>query len=67
MTAWLLCLPASLVVMGVAAYVVLRDGSQARSSRELTAAAATGCRLGALSSVLLALAGLGCLRGAAPM
>ena len=66
-TAWLLCLPASLIVMCVAAYVVLRDGSQAQSASQLTAAAAAGCQLGAVSSVLLALAGLGCLGGAASM
>src|SRR5215208_4286902 len=40
-----LCLPASLVVMGVAAYVLLRDGSQARSSRQLTAAGYRTCRI----------------------
>ena len=61
MTAWLLFLPAAVVVMGLAAYTLLRDGSQARMAAELTACADTGCRLGVLSGVLLTLAGLGLL------
>jgi hypothetical protein len=66
-TAWLLFLPAALVVMCLAAYVLVRDGSKLHSSRQLHTSATTGCRLGILSSVLLALAGLGCLDGAASM
>jgi len=64
-TAWLLCLPAALVVMGLAALTLLRDGSRAPSLTQLHTCAGTGCRLAVLSSVLLALAGLGCVDGAA--
>jgi hypothetical protein len=64
----LLFLPAAVVVMGLAAYTLLRDGSQARTAAELHACADTGCRLGVLSGVLLALAGPGLLGGdAAPV
>jgi hypothetical protein len=64
-TAWLLLLPAALVVMCLAACTLLRDGSHTASSRQLHARAATSCRLGVLSSVMLALAGQGCLDGPA--
>jgi F0F1-type ATP synthase assembly protein I len=64
-TAWLLLLPAALVVMCLAAYTLLRDGSHTASSRQLHTCAATSCRLGVLSGLLLALGGLGCLDGAA--
>jgi hypothetical protein len=63
-TVWLLCLPAALIAMALAAYTLTRDGSRARSSGQLEAAA-SGCRLAVLSSLLLALAGLACLGGAA--
>jgi hypothetical protein len=62
-TACLLFLPAGLVVMCLAAYTLLRDTSQARSPDQVQASAVTGCRLGVLSSVLIALAGIGCLDG----
>ena len=65
MTVWLLFLPAAVLVMGLAAYTLLRDGPRARSSQQRHACAATGCRLAVLSSLLLALAGLGCLDGTA--
>ena len=65
MTVWLLLLPTGLVVMGLAAYTLLRDTSQPRSVEQLHASAVNGCRLGVLSSVLIALCGLGCLSGQA--
>jgi uncharacterized membrane protein len=64
-TVWLLFLPAALVVMALAAYTLARDGSRAQSWKELAVVAATGCRLGVLSSLMLAIAGLGCLTGPA--
>ena len=64
-TAWLLLLPAGLVVMCLAAYTLLRDASQPQSPDQSHASAVTGCRLGMLSSVLIALSGLGCLSGQA--
>jgi hypothetical protein len=64
-TAWLLLLPGALVVMCCAAYTLLRHGPRAQSYEQLHAVAVTGCRLGVLSSVMLALAGLGCLDGQA--
>ena len=65
MTACLLCLPAGLIVMCLAAYTLLRDASQTRSPDQLHVSAVTGCRLAVLSSVLIAVSGLGCLRGEA--
>jgi len=53
--------------MCLAAYTLLRDVPRARSSQQLHACAATGYRLAVLSSLLLALAGLGCLDGAVSM
>ena len=66
MTAWLLLLPGALVVLCCAAYTLLRDGSRVTSWSQLRTIAATSCRLGVISSVMLALAGLGCLKGQAP-
>jgi hypothetical protein len=63
--ACLLFLPAALIVMVVAAYTLWRDEQRAQSVRERQAAAARACHLGALSSLLLALASLGCLSGPA--
>ena len=65
MTAWLLFLPGALVVMCCAAYPLVRSGSRAQSWVEVQTVASTSCRLGVLSSVMLALAGLGCLDGQA--
>jgi hypothetical protein len=59
----LLFLPAALIVMSVAAYTLWRDERRARSARQRQAAAARACHLGALSSLMLALASLGCLSG----
>jgi hypothetical protein len=64
-TAWLLFLPGALIVMCCAAYTLLRDASGVQSWGQLRTVAATSCRLGVLSSVMLALAGLGCLDGQA--
>jgi len=64
-TVWLLFLPAALVVMCCAAYTLLRDRARPRSWGQQQVVAATGCRLGVLSSLMLALAGLGCLHGPA--
>jgi hypothetical protein len=64
-TAWMLFLPGALVVMSCAAYTLVRDGARATSWRQLGVVAATGCRLGVLSCLMLALAGLGCLGGPA--
>jgi uncharacterized iron-regulated membrane protein len=64
--ACLLFLPAALIVMLVAAYTLWRDERRAQSARQRQAAATRACRLGALSSLLLALASLGCLSGPAP-
>jgi hypothetical protein len=64
-TAWLLLLPGALVVMCCALYTLLRHGPRAQSREQVHAIAVTGCRLGVLSSVMLALAGLGCLDGQA--
>jgi hypothetical protein len=60
-------LPVALVVMCFALYKLWRDGSRARSPRERHAVATTGCRLGVASSLMLAVAGLGCLQGPAWM
>jgi hypothetical protein len=64
-TAWLLFLPGALVVMCCAVYTLLRDGARLQSWSQLRTVAATSCRLGVLSSVMLVLAGLGCLDGPA--
>jgi hypothetical protein len=61
----LLFLPAALVVMGVAACTVCCRPSRAESWEQLRARASESCRLGTLSSLMLALAGLGCLDGPA--
>ena len=65
MAAFLLFLPAALVVMGCAAYATWRDAPRARSFEQLRACASTACRLSVISSLMLALAGLGCLNGPA--
>ena len=63
----LVFLPAALIVMCFALYKLWRDGSRAQSPRERHAVAATGCRLALASSLMLAVAGLGCLQGPAWM
>ena len=63
--ACLLFLPAALIVMVVAACTLWRDEQRAQSARQRQVAATRACRLGALSSLLLALASLGCLGGPA--
>jgi hypothetical protein len=62
-TAWLLFLPGALVVMCCAADTLLRNGSRFETWSQMRTVAATSCRLGVISSVMLALAGLGCLKG----
>jgi hypothetical protein len=67
MNAWMLFLPAALVVMGCAAYTLWPDGSHVEAWPQLRARARAACQLGSVSSVMLALAGLGCLGGPAGM
>jgi hypothetical protein len=61
LTAFLLFLPAALVVMACAAYTVCKRSSSAAREGDVMARANAGCRLGSISSLMLALAGLGCL------
>ncbi len=63
MTWLLLFLPAAVLVMAFAAQTVWRQGRQADSSAQLEALAGKGCRLGVISSLMLAISGFGCFDG----
>jgi len=64
-TACLIFLPAALIVMSSAGYTLWRDERRARSAWQRQATATRACYLGLISSLLLALAGLGCLNSPA--
>jgi uncharacterized protein YfiM (DUF2279 family) len=60
-----LVLAVAILLMCCAALTLVWDGSRAASSAERRAVAARGCRLGVVSSLLLAVAGVACLDGPA--
>jgi hypothetical protein len=64
----LLFLAAAIILMCSAALTLVRDGSRAGSSAEQRAVATRGCRLGVISNLALAVAGVAgvaCLDGVA--